>query len=235
MYNQEKFYKYRKMKALIVEDNEEIVSFVKKGLQFENFLVDAAEDGKVALSKIQTNSYDILIIDLLLPKIDGVELLKTIRESGVNTPAIVLTAIHDGETKVKVLNLGADDYLEKPFSFTELLARIKAILRRAKTVPKNEVYQLDDLVVDPSTRETRRAGKLLKLRRKEFDLLEYLIRHKGEVINQTVIMEKVWDFNSNALSNTVGAHISSLRRKIDGSARNKLIKTIHGVGYKISA
>jgi len=223
------------MKALIVEDNEEIVSFVKKGLQFENFLVDSAEDGQVGLNKILANAYDILIVDLLLPKIDGVELLKSIRESGINTPAIILTAIHDSETKVKVLNLGADDYLEKPFSFTELLARIKAILRRAKTVPKNEVYQLDDLIVDPSTREVRRAGTNIKLRRKEFDLLEYLIRHKGEVINQTVIMEKVWDFNSNALSNTVGAHISSLRHKIDSDYKNKLIKTIHGVGYKISA
>lgn len=222
------------MKALVIEDNLEICTFVRKGLQYEGFIVDTAEDGKDGLHKALSNEFDIIILDLLLPKMDGAEVLTTFRSENHITPAIILSAIQDQDTKVKLLDLGADDYIEKPFSFTELLARIRVILKRMKMPLRRETIRIGDLEVNPLTREVKRNGKLIRLRKKEFALLEYLISYKGEVINHSVILEHVWDFNSKALSNTVGAHISSLRQKIDKGHKKKLIHTVHGVGYKLS-
>jgi|WetSurMetagenome_2_1015567.scaffolds.fasta_scaffold530530_1 two-component system, OmpR family, response regulator len=222
------------MKVLIIEDNREIATFIGKGLQFENFLVDYAEDGIGALEKISQNIYDILIVDLLLPKMDGMEFLKKIRDEGVPTPVIVLSAILDSDTKVKILNMGADDYMQKPFSFSELRARIRAVLRRTKSHSKSDILQVGDLQLDVSHREVTRRGKSIRLRKKEFDLLEYLARHQGEVVSQTVIIESVWDFNAGSVSNTLGSHVSSLRKKIDEPFPRKMLKTIHGVGYKLS-
>lgn len=221
------------MKLLLVEDNEEIVAFLKKGFQFENFLVDVALDGVIGLEKSLSNCYDIIIIDLLLPKMDGMEMLRVMREKGIKTPSIILTAIQDSDSKTKLLNIGADDYLQKPFSFVELLARINAILRRSKNIQHQEIYKVEDMVVNTLTKQVTRNGKVIKLRRKEFALLTYLLAHQGEVINQAMILEEVWDFNSNAFSNTVGTHISSLRQKIDKGFKHKLIQTVHGIGYRI--
>lgn len=221
------------MKALIIEDNQEIVSFLRKGLQYENFLVDHAADGEIGLQKALNNSYDIVILDLLLPKLDGADFLRQFRKKNNHTPVIILTAIQDHETKIKLLDLGADDYLGKPFSFSELSARIRAILRRSKNFTKKEIIKIGDLMVNPITREVARNGRNIKLRKKEFALLEFLLNRPAEVVNQTMILEQVWDFNSKAHSNTVGTHISSLRRKVDKGYKKKLIHTIHGVGYKL--
>lgn len=222
------------MKVLVIEDHDDIAAFIKKGLQYERFLVDVASDGESALEKVKQNEYDIFIVDLLLPKIDGMEFLRLVREKGNNTPALVLTAIQDPETRIKLLNLGADDYLEKPFSFNELVARIHAILRRSRGVPKKSVLQVGDLVLNTSNREVIRGGKKIILRNKEFSLLEYFMSHVGEVVNRTTLLEKVWDFNATVSSNTIETHISMLRQKVDGGFKNKLIKTYHGVGYTIS-
>ncbi len=225
------------MKAFIIEDSLEIQAFIQKGLQYEGFIVDTAEDGVTGLKKALSNSYDIIVIDLLLPKMDGLEFLQDFRKKNITTPVLFLSAVHSEETKVKLLNLGADDYVEKPFSFNELMARIRALLRRSQGLSrgKKEVLEVGDLVLDPVTRTVTRNGVSIHLRRKEFALLEYLITHEGEVLNPTVILEHVWDFNSKALSNTVGAHISSLRQKVDKGFEKKLIHTVHGVGYKFMA
>lgn len=225
------------MKAFIIEDSPEIQAFIQKGLQYEGFIVDTADNGEEGLQKALTNSYDIVIIDLLLPKMDGMEFLQEFRKKNTATPVLFLSAVHSEETKVKLLNLGADDYMEKPFSFNELIARVRALLRRTKSFSnsKNDVLEVGDLVLDPVKRTVMRNGVSIYLRRKEFALLEYLIMHEGEVLNPAVILEHVWDFNSKALSNTVGAHISSLRQKVDKGFEKKLIHTVHGVGYKFVA
>jgi DNA-binding response OmpR family regulator len=222
------------MKALIIEDNQEICCFIKKGLQYENFIVDTANDGETGLEKTEANSYDIIICDLLLPKMDGAEFIKKFREKKHSTVIIVITAIHDQESRIRLLNMGADDYLEKPFSFTELVARIRAILRRIQHSVPTESIKIDDLTINSRTREVKRGHKLIKLRNKEFSLLEYLVKHRGEAVNHTMILENVWDFNNSSLSNTVGTHISNLRKKIDRGFNNKLIQTVHGFGYRIS-
>jgi len=221
------------MKVLIIEDNEEISSFLKVGLQYENFLVDVAGDGVVGLEKAFENNYDLYVVDLLLPHKDGKEFLQTVRKRGDETPAIFLTALTDHETKVAILNSGADDYLQKPFSFSELLARIKAILRRTKPVGAKEPLIIDDLSINPISREVKRGSKIIPLRKKEFDLLYFMASRQGQVLNPSQILEQVWDYNSFATTNTVGAHISNLRRKVDQISNNKLIHTIHGVGYKL--
>jgi DNA-binding response OmpR family regulator len=223
------------MKILIVEDNEEILAFVKKGLQYENYLVDGTNNGEDGLNKASSCVYDIIVLDLLLPKLDGKEFVEKFRASGSTTPIIILSAITDSETKTKLLDLGADDYLVKPFSFTELVSRMKAVLRRSSSVPKKEVIQIEDLLIDPTSREVTRNGIKIDLRRKEFELLSFMARHPGEVLNQATLLEKVWDFNGDASTNTLGSHISSLRNKIDGGKKQKLIHTIHGVGYKLAA
>ncbi|MBU1953684.1 response regulator transcription factor [Patescibacteria group bacterium] len=205
-----------------------------KGLQYEGCLVDTAEDGETGLQKALTGGFDVVVADLLLPKKDGMEFVKEFRAQNKETPIIILSAIRDQDTKVKLLDLGADDYMEKPFSFGELLARIRVILRRVKCIEHTEIMQIGDLFVNPLTREVKRNGKFIKLRKKEFALLSYLISHQEEVLNHAIILENVWDFNAKAFSNTVGAHISSLRGKIDKDHKRKLIKTVHGVGYMFS-
>lgn len=196
-------------------------------------MVDSAEDGESGLEKAILNNYDIIILDLLLPKMDGAELIKKLREKKRDTPIIVVTAINDQENKIRLLNIGADDYIEKPFSFMELIARIRVILRRIRNAGIAEVIKVNDLVINPISREVRRNGKLIELRNKEFMLLEYLVQHCGEAVNHAVLLENVWDFNSSSLSNTVGTHISNLRKKVDRGFKKKLIQTVHGFGYKI--
>jgi DNA-binding response OmpR family regulator len=222
------------LKALIIEDNREISSFIKQGLQYENFLVDTAENGETGLQKAIVNNYDVIILDLLLPKMDGTELIKRFREKKHETPIIVVTAVHDQENKIRLLNLGADDYIEKPFSFMELITRIRVILRRMSHSKNTGIIKINDLIINPVSREVRRSGKLIKLRNKEFMLLEYLVQHRGEAVNHAVILENVWDFNSSSLSNTIGTHMSNLRKKIDHGFKKQLIQTIHGFGYKIA-
>lgn len=222
------------MKILIVEDHADVASLLKRGLEYERFTVDMAEDGQEALEMLRQISYELVILDLMLPKVDGIEVLEKVRSQGNNTPILVLTAVADQDTKVKLLHAGADDYLEKPFLFNELLARVHAIIRRSTQAPKKQVLQVGELLLNPATREVFRGKEKIVLRKKEFMLLEYLMRYPGEVISRTDLLEHVWDFNSDVFSNTIETHIVSLRSKLDKGHKHKLVETVHGVGYKLN-
>jgi heavy metal response regulator len=218
------------MKVLFVEDDKGIAHFVKKGLE-ENYLaVDTAYDGEEGLYLALHERYDLFILDIMLPKIDGIEILKSIREKGIGTPVIFLTAKDAEMDIVKGLNLGADDYIVKPFSINELLARVRAILRRDKAQWVSEL-KVADLVVDLKTHKVFRGGKRIDLTPKEYALLEYLMRNEGEVLTRTMISESIWDYHFDSLTNVVDVHVYHLRNKIDKGFRPKLLHTIKGVGY----
>lgn len=220
------------MRILLIEDEHRLSNVVKKGLVEAGFAVDQAFDGEEGLYLAESESYDLIILDLMLPKIDGIEVCRQLRKKKIRTPILMLTAKTKTEDKVIGLDSGADDYLTKPFAFTELKARIQALLRRShnQTEP---VFKIADLEVDPIKHVVKRAGKNIILTPKEFAILEYLIRHKDQVVTRTQITEHVWDYNFDALSNVVDVFITTLRKKINAGFKNKLIYTIHGVGYKI--
>jgi DNA-binding response OmpR family regulator len=220
------------MKILFVEDDIVTANFLMRGLQYEGYIVEHAKDGREGLEKIIYGSFDCVILDLMLPNMSGEEVLKEVRAKKKTVPIIVLTAIQDSETKIKLLNSGADDYLLKPFSFVELIARIKALSRRTNSnKSSDEILRFDDLKMIPRLHKVIRGDKTIKLRLKEYDLLEYLMRHPDEVVTRGTLIEKVWDYNAKIFSNTVDSHISILRKKINKGFREKYIKTIHGVGY----
>lgn len=220
------------MTILVVEDEIKIVRFIKKGLEMEHYTVDSARDGEEALEKAEINNYDLIILDLMLPKISGVEVCRKLRESKVETPIIMLTAKDTVEDRIKGLDAGADDYLVKPFAFGELVARIRALLRREKTV-KNPKLQLGGLILDPATHEVFRDGKEIKLSSKEYRLLDYMMRRPGQVCTRTMIGEHIWGYNFTDDSNVIDVYISYLRKKVDKGFHNKLIHTVRDVGYKI--
>ena len=220
------------MRILLIEDDKEIIDFLKRSLEAENFVVDTAEDGEKGSFEARTNDYDLIILDVNLPKKGGGYVCKEIRSKGKNTPILMLSVDSEVDTKVKCLNDGADDYLSKPFSFEELLARIKALLRRPKEVA-NEILKIDDLVLDKNRQVVTRANKEIYLTRKEFALLEYLMKNQGRVMSRAMIMEHVWDINADPFSNTVEMHIFNLRKKIDGNSKKKIIHTMPGRGYRI--
>ena len=220
------------MKILLVEDEVDIANFLIRGLKYEGHTIDHVLDGKRALEKILRDSYDVVILDLLLPSMDGERVVKEVRKEKNTTPIIVLTAVQDTETKIRLLNSGADDFLVKPFSFVELIARIKSVARRTKPKGiKPEELVVQNLVLIPSKRLVTRGGKKIKLRLKEFELLEYLMRHVNEVVSRNTLIEKVWDYNAQIFSNTVDSHISLIRKKINRGFKEKMLETIHGVGY----
>ncbi|KPJ56434.1 transcriptional regulator [Parcubacteria bacterium DG_74_2] len=220
------------MRILLVEDNKEIIKFLKPCLEAENFVVDAAEDGAKGSFLARTNDYDLIILDYVLPKKDGACVCQEIRSRGKNMPIIMLSVKSEIEDKVKLLNIGADDYLTKPFSFEELLARIKALLRRPEKI-ENDILMVDDLVLDKNKQMVTRGKKEIYLTRKEFALLEYLMKNQGIVLSRGMIMEHVWDMNIDPFSNTVETHILNLRRKIEPKNASQLIHTISGRGYRI--
>lgn len=220
------------MRILIVEDEKDINNFIKVSLEAECFAVDSAEDGEAGSYLARTNDYDIIILDNMLPKKNGVEIIKEIRKEGKTVPVIMLSVRSETTTKVDLLNSGADDYLTKPFSFQELLARIRALLRRPKNIEK-DIINIEDLTVDYVKHKVKRAKEEIYLTKKEFMLLEYLLRNKGTVLSRGMILEHVWDMNADPFSNTVESHILNLRKKIDLPDKNKLIHTIPGRGYKI--
>ena len=221
------------MRILIIEDEHRLSKVVKKGLVEEGFAVDQAFDGEEGLYLAESESYDLIILDLMLPKIDGIEVCRQLRKKKIRTPILMLTAKTTTEDKVVGLDSGADDYLTKPFAFTELKARIQALLRRSHH-QVDPVCKIADLEVDPIKHTVKRAGKNIFLTPKEFAILEYLARHKHQVVTRTQITEHVWDYNFDALSNVVDVFITTLRRKINTGFKNKLIHTIHGVGYKMT-
>jgi len=218
------------MRALVVEDDAAIRRFLKKGLREASFAVDVADDGSVGYEMACVERYDIIILDLMLPGRDGLSILKDLRSSGNVTPVICLTARDAVEDRVEGLDLGADDYLSKPFSFAELLARIRALLRRGRTVV-NSPIKVADLTIDLLAHSVERAGKRIDLSAREYALLEYMARHVGEVLARTMILEHVWDMNQDPLTNIVDVHINRLRKKIDHGFSQPLIHTIRGVGY----
>ena len=223
------------MRILIVEDEKDIASFVKKGLQAELFAVDLANNGKDGIFLALTNDYDLVILDLNLPDIYGLEIFKKIRETKKNIPIIILTVDGDVKKKVEAFDLGVNDYLTKPFAIEELLARIKALLnRQGNGNNQGDKLIVGDLIMDLKRHEVKRDDKKIHLRHREFALLEYFMRNEGLVLTRSMILEHVWDMNVDPFTNTVDVHVRYLRKKIDDDFKKKLIETVHGSGYKIS-
>lgn len=223
------------MRILVVEDEHKIANSVKKGLEQEFYAVDLAFDGEHGFDLAATEDYDVIILDLMLPKINGLEICKKLRrEKNIHTPILMLTAKGELDDKVNGLNSGADDYLVKPFAFIEFLARIRALTRRPKQALANTL-SFKDLTLNTLTFEVKRADRQIKLSKKEFALLEYLLRHQGKVLTKEKIINHVWDYDADILPNTVEVYIGYLRNKIDRSFKKKpkLIKTVRGFGYKI--
>ncbi len=220
------------MTILVVEDEYKITRFIQRGLEMEHYTVDVAYDGEEALNKLGVNDYDLIILDLMLPKKDGIEVCKEIRARKIDAPVIMLTARDTIEDRIKGLDQGADDYVVKPFAFGELLARIRALLRREKTV-KRSVLQVADLVLDPATHEVTRGGTSIPLTSKEYRLLDYFMRRPGQVCTRTMIGEHIWGYNFIDSSNVIDVSVSNLRKKVDGDLPLQLIKTVRNVGYKI--
>jgi heavy metal response regulator len=222
------------MRILVVEDDKSTAHFVQKALK-ENYLaVDVAYDGEEGLHLALHERYDLLILDIMLPELDGVEILKSVREKGIQTPAIFLTARDREKDIVEGLNLGADDYLVKPFSINELVARVRAILRRVKG-QKLSKLEVADLKMDLDTHKVFRGEKRVDLTPKEYALLEYLMENQGQIVTRTMISESVWDYQFDSLTNVVDVHVYHLRNKIDRGFRPKLIHTIKGVGYVLES
>lgn len=221
------------MRLLIIEDEKKIVDLLKACLEAELFVVDIAEDGERGAFLALTNDYDLIILDNVLPKKTGLEVCEEIRKKGKIVPILILSVKSETDMKVKLLNAGADDYLIKPFSLEELLARIRALLRRPKQI-ESEVLKIDDLTLDTKRHIVKRDKEEIYLTRKEFMLLEYLMKNEGIVLSRGMIMEHVWDINADPFSNTIESHILSVRRKIDFKDNKKLIHTVPGRGYKIN-
>jgi heavy metal response regulator len=218
------------MKILVIEDEKKVANFIKKGLEEEHYAVDTAFDGEEGLYMAEVNEYDLIILDLMIPKIDGLEVLKTIRGKKNSVPILVLTARNTVEDKVKGLDAGCDDYLTKPFAFMEFLARIRAILRREKT-DKEPLLKIADLTLSLVTHKVMRQGREIDLTSKEYALLEYLMRNPDKVLTRTMISEHVWDYHFDSMTNVVDVYVNYLRKKIDKDFEPKLIHTIRGIGY----
>jgi heavy metal response regulator len=222
------------VRILVVEDEPQIADFVARGLAENGYSVDTAHDGEEALQWPEVADFDVILLDVMLPGVNGIDVCRRLRERGVRTPILMLTARDAVEDRVAGLDSGADDYLVKPFAFAELLARVRALVRREPVLLGN-VLQVGDLVVDTATRQVTRAGVRIELTAKEFALLEYLMRHPEQVLSRTVIAEHVWNYDFDNTTNVIDVHVKNLRKKIDGASDVKLIHTVRGAGYRISA
>jgi DNA-binding response OmpR family regulator len=220
------------MIVLIVEDDAKIARFLRKGLLDEGYSAEITYTGEEALEKTGINEYDFIVMDIMLPGIDGIEVTKKIREDKINTPILLLTAKNSVHDRVRGLDAGADDYLTKPFSVEELLARARALLRRERTV-KPTRFKVADLTLDPSTHEVRRGQREIHLTSKEYRLLNYMIRRPGRVCTRTMIAEHIWGYNFSPNSNVIDVSVGTMRRKIDKGFAQKLIHTVRDVGYKL--
>jgi DNA-binding response OmpR family regulator len=221
------------MRILLVEDEPAIASFLKRRLEEKCFVVDVEEDGERGSFTARTNEYDLVLLDNMLPKKTGLSVIRDIRARGRDVPILVLSVRGDIEAKVELLNAGADDYLAKPFSFDELLARIGALLRRPPHVAK-PILEVGGLSLNEATYEVRRDGADINLTRKEFALLRYLMRNAGTVLSRGMLLEHVWNMDTDPFSNTVEAHIASLRKKVDAPFGKRLVHTVQGRGYRIA-
>ena len=223
------------MKILLVEDEEKLSQAISKGLQLEGYTVDAIGDGKKALTRISLHrsDYDLIILDLMLPSMDGYEICKQVREWNITVPILVLTARAETDSKVKLLQSGADDYLVKPFSFAELVARVRALMRRPQEALP-ETLSFADIELRPSERKVLRGGKEISLTLKEFGLLEYFMRHPNQVVNREDLLNHLWDFNYVGFSNVVDVHVKNLRRKLDSAGGAGILETVRGIGYRLA-
>lgn len=223
------------MKILLVEDEQKLAQALTKGLSLEGYTVDTIADGKKALTRISLHraDYDLIILDLMLPSMDGHEICKQAREMNITTPILVLTARNETDTKVQLLLSGADDYMVKPFSFAELVARIRALLRRPnEALPEN--LTIGDLELNPAQRRVTRDGKEIPLTLKEFGLLEYFMRHPNQVVNREDLLNHLWDFNYAGFSNVVDVHVKNLRRKLGEGSGRDVLETVRGIGYRLT-
>ena len=225
------------MRALLIEDDNDVATYVSKGLKEQGYTVDIASDGKEGLGLASTESYDVMIVDRMLPKLDGLSILKSIRAAENHTPVIILSALGEVDDRVKGLKSGGDDYIVKPFSFSELLARMEALIRRSEVTPDAAVTSLGvgDLEMDLLSRKVTRAGVKIDLQSREFKLLEYLVKHQGQVVTRTMLLENVWNYHFDPQTNVIDVHISRLRAKIDKEFDHPLIRTVRGAGYVIEA
>jgi two-component system, OmpR family, response regulator len=219
------------MRALLVEDDMTIADFVMRGLREAGFAVDHAGDGEAGLELAAETAYDVAIVDLMLPKLDGLSLIASMRQRHLLTPVLILSARHTVDDRVKGLETGGDDYLTKPFAFPELLARVQALIRRATGAPSSAHLTVGDLTLDLMTRRATRQGHDIELRAREFALLEYLMRNAGRVVSKTMILSHVWDYSFDPRTNVVDVLVFRLREKIDRTFEPKMIHTVRGIGY----
>jgi two-component system OmpR family response regulator len=223
------------MRILAVEDDKKIASFVVNGLKQSGFAVDHCGDGEEALIMARSTNYDAAIVDIMLPKLDGLSLVQQLRKENIRTPVIILSAKASVDDRIKGLQAGGDDYLTKPFAFSELLARVQALIRRSTHAAEPTRLTVGDLSLDLLTREVARAGQKIDLQAREFSLLEYLMRHAGRVVTKTMILEHVWDYSFDPQTNVVDVLVHRLRSKIDKDFPKKMIQTHRGVGYVLKA
>jgi len=222
------------MKILVVEDDRTVGQYVKRGLEEQRYHADLVGDGMEGLRLASGGRYDLIVLDLRLPEMNGLEVLRTLRDRGNTTPVLVLTAQDAVDFKVQALRAGADDYVTKPFAFEELLARVEALGRRPKEI-RAPLLQVGDLELDMATREVKRAGQPIELTPKEYTVLEYLMRHAGKVMSRTLITEYAWDYHFDPGTNIVDVVINRLRKKVDSGHAQKLVHTVRGVGYVVKA
>jgi two-component system OmpR family response regulator len=223
------------MHVLVVEDDARVATHVVKGLKGAGFIVEHVADGREALFKVAAEIYDVVVLDRMLPNVDGLKILQTMRASGDSTPVLILSALGDVDNKVKGLRAGGDDYLAKPFAFSELLARVEALSRRKGAVEEVVELRLADLEMNLLTREVKRAGRTIDLTQREFLLLEHLMRNAGRVVSRSMLLEAVWDYNFDPQTNIIDQHVSRLRQKLDRDFDAALIQTVRGVGYVLRA
>jgi two-component system OmpR family response regulator len=223
------------MRILVVEDDAKIASFVSKGLKEAGYGVDHAMDGEEGYHLAVSQPYDAAIIDIMLPRMNGLSVIERLRQQKINTPVIILSAKRSVDDRVKGLQAGGDDYLTKPFSFSELLARVQGLIRRASRVAESVRLNVGDLSMNLITREVRRGGERIELQPREFALLEYLMHNNGRVVSKTMILEHVWDFSFDPQTNVVDVLVSRLRNRVDRNFEKKMIHTIRGVGYVLKA
>jgi len=220
------------MRVLVVEDSRRLAGIIKRGLLEEGYAVDSAYDGEEAQYMAETTPFDLIVLDVMLPKKDGLAVCRDLRTKNVNTPILMLTAKDSVEDKVVGLDAGADDYVVKPFAFAELLARLRALLRR-EVSPKVQKYEVGDLTLDPQSREVSRDGRRIDLTSKEYAILEYFMRRPNAVVTRTMLGENVWDYEFDGLSNIIDVYVRRLRKKIDRDGEDSMIQTVRGAGYRL--
>ena len=223
------------MRILVIEDDRDAASWLIKGLTESGHVIDHAANGEDGLAMAQENLHDILIVDRMLPKMDGLSIIRTLRAKGVTTPVLILSALSDVDERVKGLRAGGDDYLAKPYAFSELLARVEGLGRRSSQEPQETKLKAADLELDLLTRTVTRAGQNIPLQPREFKLLEYLMRNAGHIVTRTMLLENVWDYHFDPQTNVIDVHVSRLRSKIDKGFDEPLLQTVRGAGYMIRA